>query len=317
MQSPCGGEGAILTSSEVEAVVGGPLVSIAMSVRNNAGTLAVAIQSLLDQSYQNWELLLIDDGSTDETVRIARGFVDERIKISADGRPLGLPRRLNQAIELSQGTFFARMDGDDVAYPRRLERQIAYLQRHPEVDLVGSWAVVFGAGGSVRSKRTDPEGHEAICARPIAGFPMIHPTFLGRAEFFHHYRYRPAAVRCEDQDLLLRSYRFSRFANVPEILLGYRLSKIDLKKFLLTRVFLSRALFREFRRQGRSSTAIRAVIEQGLKGCVDIATSSFNYKLLGRNFRYRMHPHSEADRREWVRVWASVNRAGARERLTS
>src|SRR5512135_470595 len=190
-----------------------PLVSIGMPVRNNEATLALAIRSILEQTYTNWELLLIDDGSSDGTLRVMRGFTDERIRIFSDGLSLGLPDRLNQAIDASRGEYFAKMDGDDVSYPRRLERQVDYLRHHPEVDLVGAWAMVFGRDGTALGKRAGAEDHEAICARPWSGFPLGQPTFFGRIGFFRRYRYRPSAVRCEDQDLLLRAFCDSRFAN--------------------------------------------------------------------------------------------------------
>src|SRR4051812_47547353 len=112
-----------------------PLVSIAMPVRDSQRTLPVALRSIVSQTYPNWELLLFDDGSTDRTLEIARSFADDRIKIVSDGRGRGMTVRLNQAARVASGKYYARMDGDDAAYPQRLERQVAYLESHPEVDL--------------------------------------------------------------------------------------------------------------------------------------------------------------------------------------
>ena len=278
-----------------------PLVSIGMPVRNCQETLQLAIRSLLAQTYLHWELILIDDGSSDETLRIAQSFADPRIKIHSDGEWRGLPARLNQAIALSQGKYFARMDGDDVAYPERFERQVSYLKQHPGVDLVGARVMVFGLDGIPLGKRTVPETHAAICARPIAGFPIVHSTYVGRLEWFQHYGYRQIAVRCEDNDLLLRAYRFSRFANVPEILLGYREERIDLKKILTGRWFSAQALAREFRRQQRPGLAVRAVVEQILKAVLDCVAvgSGLNYRLL----RHRAQPITDTERCEWEHVW--------------
>ena len=94
--------------------------------------------------------MVIDDGSTDDTLERTRSFEDDRIRIHSDGRSLGLAARLNQAIELSTGDYFARMDGDDIAYPERLERQVAVLDDAPEIDLVGSQMLVFGKGGKAK-----------------------------------------------------------------------------------------------------------------------------------------------------------------------
>lgn len=282
-----------------------PLISIGMPVRNCQGTLPSAMRSLLMQTYSHWELLLIDDGSSDQTLEIAQRFADPRIRVYSDGESQGLSARLNQSIAMAQGKYFARMDGDDVAYPERLERQVSYLEQHPDVDLVGAWVMVFGPAGTPLGKRAGPETHIAICARPFAGFPIAHPTYVGRLEWFRRYRYRNEAIRCEDQDLLLRSYCFSRFANVPKILLGYREEGIDLKKILTGRWFFAKALAREFRRQQRPGLAIRAVWEQVMKAVLDCVAvgSGLNYRLL----RHRAQPITNIERREWERVWASVN----------
>ena len=199
-----------------------PLVSIAMPVRNGARTLALAVQSILDQTYPHWELWIMDDGSTDGTPDLARSFGDPRIQVRADGGGQGISARLNQVIDLAHGSLYARMDADDVAYPQRLAEQVAYLAAHPTVDLVGAWVVVFNQAGQAAGKRTGPEAHAAICARPHAGFPIVHPTFLGHLAWFRRYQYDPRITNAQDQDLLLRAYRTSTLANVPEILLGYR-----------------------------------------------------------------------------------------------
>lgn len=293
-----------------------PLVSIGMPVRNNERTLALAIRSILNQTYTNWELLLIDDGSSDATPDIARNFAeaDERIRFSSDGQPLGLPERLNQTIAASRGEYFARMDGDDVAYPMRLERQVDYLQRHPEVDLVGAWAIIFGREGVVFGKRTGAEHHEAICNRPHIGFPLIHPTYFGRIEFFRRYGYRSSAVRCEDQEMLLRAHlgahrndelnrSLIKFGNVPSILLGYREEYLDMNKILVSRFYHAKSFLKLFFSLGHPITAFRASVGQGLRAIVDVCaiTSGLGYRLL----RHRALPVTAAEIEEWDHIWLS------------
>src|SRR5208337_1726169 len=251
-----------------------PLVSIGMPVRNNERTVGLALRSILNQTYRHWELLLLNDGSTDETLRIAQGFADSdsRIRIFSDRRSLGLPEQLNRAIAASRGAYFARMDGDDVAYPKRLERQIEYLRQHPDVDLVGAGAVVFRGNGTILGKRPAHEFHKEICARAYTRISMMHPTFLGRIGFFRRFGYRSSAHRCEDQDLLLRGHtnydsakhhwtgmlksqdqdlllrgcNHARYANVPEILLGYREEQLNLKKILVSRYYVAHSFFHIF-----------------------------------------------------------------------
>ncbi len=276
-----------------------------MSVRNNARTIGTAIRSILNQTYTRWELLLIDDGSSDDTVRIAQAFVDPRIRVIADGVPLGLSSRLNQAIDMSAGAYFARMDGDDVAYPQRLERQVAYLRRHPDVALVGAWVLTFGVGGVALGKRMGAERPDILCARPDYGIPLPHPTWIGRIAFFRHYRYRQSALSCEDVDLLLRAYRFARFATVPEILLGYREEALDLRKILRTRRYYVRSVVHEFWRQGKPHLAAKGAAMFGLKAAVDCVaiTSDLNYRLL----RHRALPTTADEQRQWQDTWAALD----------
>jgi glycosyltransferase involved in cell wall biosynthesis len=309
-----------------------PLVSIAMPVRNNRATLELAVRSLQQQTFRDWELLLIDDGSTDGTVERARrcAALDPRIRLFVDGRALGLPERLNQAIALCRGQFLARMDGDDVAYPERLEHQLEYLRTHPAVDLVGAGVIVFDDRGAALGKRDCAETHEAICARPSAGFPLVHPTFFGRIEFFRKYLYRAAAVRCEDQDLLLRSYnetrpllaggmlksqdqdllvrsfKAARFANVPEILLGYRESRLDWRKNLKSRRYVAISFLQAHWNDGHRLLALRALVGQVFKSLVDLIAigTGLDYHIL----RHRARPTSALERRRWEQVWSELNR---------
>src|SRR5690348_1576876 len=115
-----------------------PLITIGMPVRNCERTVAAAIRSILNQTCGNWELLIIDDESEDNTVEVASWFRDQRIHLLSGNVHAGLPARLNQAVRRGSGKYFARMDGDDISFPQRLERQVAYLEARPEVDLLAA-----------------------------------------------------------------------------------------------------------------------------------------------------------------------------------
>ena len=142
--------------------------------------------------------------------------------------------------------------------------------------------------------------HEEICAHPWTGFPIAHPTYMGQMSWFRRFGYHDV-LRAEDQDLLLRSYQNSRFAKLPEILLGYREGDLNLKKILTARKHFGGTAFKNFREQKNLPLAIRAIIEQILKSIADIfaTTSGYQYKILS----HRAAPITMEDRMEWESLW--------------
>jgi glycosyltransferase involved in cell wall biosynthesis len=215
-----------------------PVVTIAMPFYNSAATLELAIRSLLHQSYGDFELLLCDDGSDDNGLAIARTFRDPRLICWGDGQRRRLAARLNECIDRARGLYLARMDADDIAYPDRLARQLAFLVDHAEVDLCGAGAMVFGKGGRPLWRFQPAGEHARITRSPFRGFPLWHPVWMGRIEWFRRWRYEESAWLAQDQELLLRSYRSSRFANLPQVLLGYRRERASLKKLLRYKLLL-------------------------------------------------------------------------------
>jgi|SRR5580704_1117980 glycosyltransferase involved in cell wall biosynthesis len=285
-----------------------PRVSIGMPIFNCEKTLATAIRSILNQTYSDWQLLLMEDGSSDRSLEVVRSFNDPRISVFADSLHKGLVYRLNQAVAASRGEYFARLDADDVAYPERLERQTAYLDQHSDIDLLGSGMLVFRDDGSAIGIRRAPETHEKICRQPWGGFHLGHPTWMGRTTWFRGHPYDSQAVRAEDQVLLLRTYSTSRFACLPEILCGYREDKLVVSKILRARYNFTTAVYQEFRKQGNYFLALRGIVQQSIKGLVDsfaIATG-LNYRIL----RHRAIFLDGFDQRRWEEVWAQASRAG-------
>src|ERR1700691_2548528 len=207
-----------------------PVITIAMPFYNSAATLELAIRSLLNQSYGDFELLLCDDGSTDRGLAIAHSFDDPRVICWSDGRRRRLAARLNECIDRSRGLYLARMDADDIAYPDRLARQLAFLGSHPDVDLCSAGIMIFGTHGRPLWRFDPALEHADIIRSPFLGFPLWHPAWMGRIEWFRRWRYEETAWLAQDQELLLRSYRLSRFANLPQVLLGYRRERVTLKK---------------------------------------------------------------------------------------
>jgi glycosyltransferase involved in cell wall biosynthesis len=281
-------------------------VTIAMPVWNCEKTLALAMNSIVRQSFEDWELLVIDDGSTDRTARIAKSYDDRRIRVFADGERRGLIGRLNEAIDLSKSGYFARMDGDDIAYPDRLSAQLAYMKSHPCVDLLGTGILVFGEEGALIGKRQPPTNHAEICSRPSSGFHMVHPTYFGKLEWFREFGYRAGAIRCEDQDLLLRSYRHSTFANLGNVHLGYREENLVLSKIIKARWYFAASQVRYALEKGEFLQMVAAPTLQAAKSIVDCAAvgSGIGYRLL----RHRARSFESGEVARWWMVYNMVTK---------
>ena len=281
-----------------------PVISIAMPVLNCESTVEMAVRSILNQTFCGWELIIIDDGSTDGTLKKLSSFRDSRIAVYQDGQNKGLPVRLNEALGKASGKYFARMDGDDVSYPRRLELQLGYLQSHDEIDLLGGGVLVFGKWGRAIGKRVPPREHSDICSRPYSGFPMVHPTFFGRTEWFRLWMFKPDAGGACDQDLLIRSFGQSRLANVPEILLGYREENVSLRKCTAYRSSFNRSLISYYWNTNRVTllVALALVVIKSVIDMVAVVTG-LQYRIL----RHRACPASGKEIANWKEVWNSVN----------
>jgi glycosyltransferase involved in cell wall biosynthesis len=222
-----------------------------MPFYNAQATIEAAVQSILGQTYQNWELLLLDDGSTDNSRALVEKFADPRLVIWSDGNQKGLAPRLNECVARASGNYIARMDSDDISYPDRLSTQVEFLETHASVDLVGCSVVVFGEDGSPLGKRIVPESHDRIVQNPSTGFGLAHPTWMARAAWFKQNHYDPEALRYEDFELLNRTYQSSQFANIPDLLFGYREPRNGFRKRFKTR--LGRVRYFYDRRQTEGS----------------------------------------------------------------
>lgn len=229
------GYAAHATGSQAEMAE--PRVTVLMPVYNAGPYLRQAVLSIVRQTFTDWELLIIDDASTDDAIAGIGDIDDSRIRVIRNPRNLGLAATLNVGIDLARGEFIARMDQDDIAYPERLARQIEMLQSDRDLDLVGVRCLAIDTENRVLGALPFALTHEALCARPWRGFYLPHPTWMGRVGWFRRHRYAsPGPYLCEDQELLLRSYRSSRFATIPEILFAYRVrDRIDWHKAFRTR----------------------------------------------------------------------------------
>jgi glycosyltransferase involved in cell wall biosynthesis len=188
--------------------------TIGLPFYNNERTLADAIRSVFAQSFEDWELILVDDGSHDQSPAIAKTVDDPRVRIVSDSTNRGLPARLNQIVELAQADYIVRMDADDMMHPRRLEKQVSFLDRHPDIDVVGSAMYSMDAQCNVHGIRgvgpVQPTPRSAL-ERGI----LIHVTVAARRKWFAEFPYNVSLRRAQDRDLWCRTCTASKFATLP------------------------------------------------------------------------------------------------------
>lgn len=209
-----------------------PLVTVIMPAYNRSATVGRAVRSICDQSARDWELLVVDDGSTDDTATRAAeaGAGDRRVQVERLPENRGAAAAMNHAWRRSSSPFVAILDSDDVALPRRLERQVEHLEAAPETSVLGGAAhLVDFRQRYLRTVRL-PEAHERLVRRRWYSCPFIHPTVMMRREFLEVTGGYTAGIRLgEDYDLWMRGFALHRFryANLPEPLVIYRSRRVQ------------------------------------------------------------------------------------------
>lgn len=199
-----------------------PLITILMPVHNGAAYLAEAMESMLCQSLRDFEFLIIDDASTDTSACIVQACKDPRIRFIQSRERLKLSGALNLGLDQARGRYVARMDADDISLPKRLEIQSEFLEQNPEVGLCGGWIRYFGNSKSVLKR---PVQYDAIRAFTLFDSPFAHPTVMLRRALFeqHHLRFDGSYFPTEDFELWTRAMRHFTVANLPQVLLRYRM----------------------------------------------------------------------------------------------
>lgn len=203
-----------------------PDVSVIMSVYNGELYIEEAIESVINQTFTNWELIVINDCSTDSTGDILASFAekDSRIKIHTNEINLRLPTSLNKAIDLSEGRYIARMDADDICLPERLEKQVEFMDKNPEISLSSCRFLtlkngVYAPGGM--GGRCD---NEALKAMLLVMNPILHPGVIAKAEVMKELKYDTLLTCTEDLEMWTRfSINNYKMEILPEFLLIYRL----------------------------------------------------------------------------------------------
>lgn len=195
-------------------------VTIALPFYNNESTLPAAVNSVFAQTFSDWELILLDDGSTDNSMCISSGLHDSRVKFISNQKNQNLAQSLNQIAWIAEGEYLARMDADDVMHPERIEKQVNFLKSNPLVDIVGTHAYVISGRDEVIGLLSPQETLTPYTI--MKGGALIHPTVMGRVKWFQQNQYDRRFNRAQDYELWCRTILHSNYANVAEPLLFYR-----------------------------------------------------------------------------------------------
>jgi hypothetical protein len=207
-----------------------PLVSVLLPVYNDSKTVAQSLRSILAQTFRDFELIVVDDGSEDDTLKIVGSFEDPRLRLISNGINLGLAPTLNRAISIASGEYLARQDADDIALPHRLESEIAFLRVHPAVAMVGSRAITIDENGVETGSWDYPPVNDVdIKWSLLFHNPFIHSSVMMRRAILDRtglYTEDPVIFRAfvEDYDLWSRINQIAKSANFKAPLLKYRLS---------------------------------------------------------------------------------------------
>lgn len=191
-----------------------------MPVYNGEKYLREAIESILNQSFNDFEFIIINDGSNDKTEEIVLSYSDPRIVYIKNESNLHIVRTLNKGIKLAQGKYIARMDADDISLPKRLEKQVKFMDENPDIDVCGCYLKTIGAKSYCVKYPLTPE---AIRVALLFYSPLPHPAVIIRKSFFQFQTYNINYQNAEDYHLWASNFENSRFANIPDILFCYRL----------------------------------------------------------------------------------------------
>lgn len=197
-------------------------ISVIMPVYNGEKYLKEAIDSVLSQTFKDFELIIINDYSTDSTIDIINSYSDKRIVLINNEENLGIAKTLNKGIDISKGKYIARMDADDICYLHRLERQYNFMERNRDIGMCGSNVEVF-TNDTIRL-HVCPQQHNEIKVLQIFNSAFTHPAVMIKKEILDKYnlRYDEFYEGMEDYELWIRMSRVTKLANIDEVLLKYR-----------------------------------------------------------------------------------------------
>ena len=201
-----------------------PAISVIMPTYNTeVSFLRTSVDSILSQTFRDFEFIIIDDGSTNGSDQYLKSIDDDRVKIIWNSENLGITKSLNIGLKVAKGKYVARMDADDVSLPTRFEKQFIFLEAHPNVIILGSYVKFFGENSTIFG--VDIKSQSLYRIRLLFGNPgPDHPTFMMRRETInlHHITYDESLKYSQDYGLLVESSQYGEIAIIPEILVKKR-----------------------------------------------------------------------------------------------
>lgn len=213
-----------------------PKISVIMAVYNGEKYLRESIESILNQTYKDFEFIIVDDGSTDQTGELLKEHQrnDPRVKIITNSQNIGLTKSLNKAIRIAKGRYIARQDGDDVSLSQRLEKQIEFLKKNPEIKILGTFAYGINQKGELLRKEIPPVSPQKVKKNHIKRNSFIHTSIiieketLNKVGLYYNERFKTS----QDYELWFRVLKIAQGANLPLFLVKKRYlpEMISLKK---------------------------------------------------------------------------------------
>lgn len=205
------------------------LVSVVMPVYNLENYIFSSIQSILKQTYSNIELIIVDDCSTDNSYEIARTFKDERIRLFRNSENRGVVYSRNFAISKAKGVYIALNDGDDISHPRRIEYQVSYMEQHPDIGVLGTFAFIIDAEGKIRDDMRLYSNSDELKIVNMFTSPFLNSSTMSRSYLLRENPYSEEFVMGQDSELWLRLSAKTKFYTLKQRLLFYRVHNFNVQ----------------------------------------------------------------------------------------
>jgi len=208
-----------------------PLVSVVMPVYNGERFLRDAIESILNQTYKNFEFIIVDDGSTDNSLKIIKEYQkkDKRIRLIENKKNLGQAKSLNKGLSLAKGKYYAKIDSDDIACKTRIEKEVDFLERNNNYVVVGSNLEIIDENNNTIGYRFYHQEDREIRKLIIIKSPFAHPSVMIKLSALKKIYYDESFLYCEDYDLWFKLLKYGKGKNLSHFLLKYRVSKNQVK----------------------------------------------------------------------------------------